>query len=84
MIFDVEVVVTNKKSARDPEGETIHKHLVLKSGYDQVLGVRAGRYFLFKVEAGSPEEALKLVEEIVRRLRVYNPVVHDAEVRLRG
>ncbi|RLG83274.1 MAG: phosphoribosylformylglycinamidine synthase, purS protein [Thermoprotei archaeon] len=84
MSYAVEVVVMNKRSARDPEGETIHRHLVLRKGYGQVKGVRVGKYLLFRVDAGSPREALSIVRELVEKLRIYNPVVHDVEVRLRA
>ena len=84
MIFMVEAIVTNKRSVRDPEGETIHRFLVLKKGYNNVKGIRTGKYLVFNVEAPSPEEALSIVKEICEKLRIYNPVVHDIEVRLRA
>ncbi|MEM1541931.1 MAG: phosphoribosylformylglycinamidine synthase subunit PurS [Ignisphaera sp.] len=80
----VEVVITNKRTVRDPEGETIHKHLILRKGFNSVKNVRAGRYLLFAVESETPEKALEIVKEICEKLRIYNPVVHDIEVRLRG
>jgi len=84
MSYDVEVIITNKKVARDPEGETIHKHLVARQGYDNVVRVRSGKYLVFTVKARGGEEALSIVRELCRKLRIYNPVVHDAELRLRG
>lgn len=84
MSYDVEVIITNKKVARDPEGETIHKHLVARQGYDNIIRIRSGKYLVFTVKASSGEEALSIVRELCKRLRIYNPVVHDAELRLRG
>lgn len=83
-MYVVEVVITNKKSVRDPEGETIHRQLVLRKGFDSVKGVRAGKYLLFSVESSSPDEAVELVKSVCEKLRIYNPVVHDIEVRIRG
>lgn len=80
----VEVVITNKKGVKDPEGETIHKHLILRKGYSEVVNVRTGKYILFSVNAVNAEEATRIVREICEKLRIYNPIVHDIEVRIRG
>jgi phosphoribosylformylglycinamidine synthase PurS subunit len=80
----VEVVITNKAGVRDPEGETIHKHLILKKGYSAISSVRTGKYLLMAVSANSGEEAIRIVKEVCEKLRIYNPVVHDIEVRLRA
>lgn len=80
----VEVIITNKKSVKDPEGETIHKHLILRKGYSEVLNVRTGKYILFSVNAENAEEASRIVKEVCEKLRIYNPIVHDIEVRIRG
>ena len=84
MTYAVEVIITNKKQARDPEGETIHKYLILKQGVDSIESVRSGKYLLFMVRASSPEEAVEVVRGICERYRIYNPTVHDIEVRLRA
>lgn len=83
-MYMVEVVITNKKGVRDPEGETIHRQLILRKGFSSVKGVRVGKYLLFAVEAENPEHALDTVKTLCEKLRIYNPVVHDIEVRLRG
>lgn len=80
----VEVVITNKKGVRDPEGETIHKQLVLRKGFNFVKNVKAGKYLLFSVESRDPGEATEIIKNICEKLRIYNPVVHDIEVRIRG
>jgi len=81
-LFDVEVIIRNKKVARDPEGETVKKELVNRSSYaDKVMEVRSGKWYLFKVEAENLEEALKIVESICKETRMYNPVIHEMEVR---
>jgi len=84
MTYAVEVIITNKKQAKDPEGETIYKYLFLRQGIDFIESVRSGKYLLFKVKACSPEEAVKVVRNICEKYRIYNPTVHDIEVRLRA
>ncbi len=78
----VEVIIRNKRVARDPEGETIKKELVLRSSVaDRIKDVRSGKWLLFEVEAGSLEEALRTVERLCKEMRIFNPVVHEMEVR---
>ncbi|MEM0340762.1 MAG: phosphoribosylformylglycinamidine synthase subunit PurS [Acidilobaceae archaeon] len=83
MKFYVEAIVTYKKELRDPEGETILEHLVKKRGYSSVSQIRTGKYYLMVVEASSPQEAIVLVKEMCDKLRIYNPIVNDLEVRVR-
>jgi phosphoribosylformylglycinamidine synthase PurS subunit len=83
-IQQIEVIITNKKGVRDPEGETIHKHLILRKGYSVVSEVRTGKYILLSINASNGEEAIKIAKEICEKLRIYNPVVHDIEVRIRA
>lgn len=83
-IQQVEIIITNKRGVRDPEGETIHKHLILRKGYSMVSEVKTGKYLLFFINASNGEEAIKIAKEICEKLRIYNPVVHDIEVRIRA
>lgn len=82
--YTVEVIVENKPLARDPEGETIHRNLILKGGYQQVTKVRAGKLLRMNVEAGSPEDARQLVRKLCDDLRIYNPAAHVCQVRTVG
>ena len=78
----VEVIVQNKPLARDPEGETIHRNLILKGGYEQVTGVRAGKLLRMTVKAKSGQDAENLVRKLCDDLRIYNPAAHTCEVRI--
>src|SRR5205807_594384 len=80
--YVVEVIVENKPLARDPEGETIHQNLILKGGYNQVTGVRAGKLLRMNVEANSPEHARAIVRKLSDDLRIYNPAAHTIQVRI--
>ncbi len=77
----IEVIVENKPLARDPEGETIHRNLIRKGGYNQVTDVRAGKLLRMTVEASSPDQARDLVKRLCDDLRIYNPAAHTCQVR---
>ena len=79
--YVVEVIVENKRLARDPEGETIHHNLIIKGGYNQVTNVRAGKLLRMSVEASSPDQARDLVKRLCDDLRIYNPAAHTCQVR---
>ena len=80
--YMVEVIVENKPLAADPEGETIHRNLILKGGYGQVKSVRAGKLLRMSVEADSPDHARRLVKKLCDDLRIYNPAAHVCRVRI--
>ena len=75
----VEVVITNKAAARDPEGEVIHRDLV-KSSYPMTQKVRAGKFLQFEVEAANSLDARRLVQKMCDDLRIYNPSAHDCRI----
>ncbi len=64
------------KGSRDPEGETIYQNVVLSGGFTNVSRVRSGKYLGFEVEAQNEEEAVRLVQDLCFKLRIYNPTVH--------
>jgi phosphoribosylformylglycinamidine synthase PurS subunit len=74
------VYVTLKPSVFDPQGKTIHDALHTL-GYEQVAGVRQGKYFELDLQADSPEAARASVEEISRRV-LANPVIESFRVEL--
>lgn len=82
-VFSVEVAISNKPQARDPEGETIVRDLIHKSGFDSVKEVRAGKLLAIKLEAKDEEEARRKVMTMCNDLRLYNPVAHSINVRVR-
>lgn len=80
----VEIIIENKPLARDPEGETIHRNLIIKGGYKQVTNVRAGKLLRMTVQADSAETARQIVKKLCDDLRIYNPAAHVCQVRLVG
>ena len=81
-LFTVSVVVSGKESANDPEGETIFRDLVSKSGFKQVKGIRTGKFLSVSVEAQDAESARRLVAKMCDELRIYNPAAHSVRVEV--
>jgi phosphoribosylformylglycinamidine synthase PurS subunit len=78
-IFVVEVVISNKAAAKDPEGDVIHRDLV-RSHFPQAKSIRVGKLLRFKVEAADSQDAQKLVRRMCDELRIYNPAAHDCQI----
>ena len=83
-VFSIEIVISNKPQARDPEGETILRDLFHKGGVASVKEVRTGKLLAVKVEAANEEEARNKVVSMCNDLRIYNPVAHSVNVRVRA
>jgi len=62
--FIVEVVLENKKAARDPVGTTIQKDLLAKKGYDYISNVRSGQYLRINLRAVSEQNAREIVDKM--------------------
>jgi len=78
----VEIVISNKPQARDPEGETITRDLIHKEGFDSIRNVRTSKLLSMEVEAESEEKARDLTIKMCNDLRLYNPVAHTISVRV--
>lgn len=80
MLWEVEVVLENKKAARDPVGETIKRDLLAKKGYDMILNVRSGQYLRMIINANNEEIAKDMVEKMCNELRIYNPITQTLNI----
>ena len=80
--FSVKVVVSNREGSSDPEGETIYRDMVSKSGFNQVKGVRTGKFLRFEVVAEDASAAKALVARMCDQLRIYNPAAHSITVEV--
>ena len=80
--FSVRVVVSNREGASDPEGETILRDLVSKSGYRNVKSIRSGKFLRFEVAAEDAVQARSLVRKLCDDLRIYNPAAHSIMVEV--
>lgn len=83
-VYIVEILIENKPLAKDPEGETIHRDLILRGGYDSVRSVRVGKLLRLEIDSSSEEEAKNIAVKLCNDLRIYNPVVHTYRVEVRG
>lgn len=77
----VQVIIENKPYINDPEGETIHRDLIVKGGYSAVKSVRSAKMLKMAVSAGSENEAEKVVQRLCEELRIFNPVVSNCTVK---
>ncbi len=80
MEFIVELVLENKKAARDPVGETIQRDLLAKKGYDAITGVRSGQYLRIRVKAENEQKARDLIVKMCNDLRIFNPVTQNLTI----
>lgn len=78
--FNVEVIIQNKEMARDPVGETIKRDLLAKKGYDMVTNVRSGQYLRFNINAENEDTAREIIEDLLNKLRIFNPVTQNFKI----
>lgn len=78
--YIVEVVLENKPAARDPVGETIKRDLLAKKGYEMVSGVRSGQYLRFYLTAEDEGRAGDIIEDLLNKLRIFNPVTQNFKI----
>jgi phosphoribosylformylglycinamidine synthase PurS subunit len=78
--FNVEVIIQNKEMARDPVGETIKRDLLAKKGYDMVTNVRSGQYLRFNIKAENEHTAREIIEDLLNKLRIFNPVTQNFKI----
>ena len=81
-VFSVKVVVSNLPGASDPEGETIYRDLVSKSGFKHVKAISSGKFLRVDVEAQDAASARGLVIKMCDEFRVYNPAAHSLTVEV--
>jgi phosphoribosylformylglycinamidine synthase len=77
----VQVVIENKPYINDPEGETIHRDLVVKGGYSNVSSVRSAKMLKMVVSSKSEKDAEQTVKKLCEELRIFNPVVSNCAVK---
>ncbi|MEW6043735.1 MAG: phosphoribosylformylglycinamidine synthase subunit PurS [Thermoproteota archaeon] len=74
-LFEVQVIIENKPSMSDPEGQTILNDLVLKGSYSSVKKIRSAKMLKFQIDAATKQKAQDTVKKICDDLRIYNPMV---------
>jgi phosphoribosylformylglycinamidine synthase len=74
------VFVTLKPSVFDPQGTTVTEALHTL-GYNTVKDVRQGKYFELDIDAGSEDEARRLIAEAADKL-LSNPVIETYRIEI--
>jgi len=69
------IYITLKSGVLDPQGKTIH-HALDSLGYNEVEGVRLGKYVLIHLKDGDPEKVKGRIEEMCQKL-LANPVIEE-------
>jgi phosphoribosylformylglycinamidine synthase subunit PurS len=82
--FIVHVIIENKPYINDPEGETIHRDLVVKGGYSNVQSVRSAKMLKMVVNSKTERDAEATVKKLCQELRIFNPVVSNCTVKSTG
>ena len=82
--FIVQVIIENKPYINDPEGETIHRDLVVKGGYSNVQSVRSAKMLKMVVTSKTERDAEATVKKLCQELRIFNPVVSNCTVKSTG
>ncbi len=78
--FIVQVIIENKPYINDPEGETIHRDLVVKGGYSNIQSVRSAKMLKMVVNSRTESDAELTVNKLCQELRIFNPVVSNCTV----
>jgi phosphoribosylformylglycinamidine synthase subunit PurS len=82
--FIVQVIIENKPYINDPEGETIHRDLVVKGGYTNIQSVRSAKMLKMVVNSKTERDAEATVKKLCQELRIFNPVVSNCTVKSTG
>ena len=82
--FIVHVIIENKPYINDPEGETIHRDLVIKGGYSSIQSVRSAKMLKMLVHSKSERDAEEIVKKMCQELRIFNPVVSNCTIKASG
>lgn len=79
-MYKAKVNVTLRPSILDPKGKAVH-HALKNLGLHEVQQVRIGKLIEMDVEAGSKDEAAKVVEAACTKL-LANEVMEDFEIEI--
>ena len=82
--FNIILTIENKPQINDPEGETIHRDLIVKGGYSNIESVRSAKTLKIIVKSKSEDEAITVVRKLSEELRLFNPLVSNCIVQSLG
>jgi phosphoribosylformylglycinamidine synthase subunit PurS len=76
----VVVTIENKEQVGDPEGETIKRDLIFRSGYSNVESVRSAKCYNIVINTKTENEAKREVTKLCEELRIFNPIVSNFSI----
>jgi len=76
------IVITLKATVLDAQGATVQKAL-RNLGFEDVDGVRMGKYIEVSLVDGSAADARRQVDEMCKQL-LANPIIEDYRFELEG
>jgi phosphoribosylformylglycinamidine synthase subunit PurS len=74
----VSVIITLKKDVLDPQGKVI-KQALNGMGFDNINGVRQGKYFEIEIDENNKKKAEDKTEEMCKKL-LANLVIEDYKI----
>ena len=74
-VYHFNVIIENKPSLRDPEGEVILRDLMIKNGFECVKKVRVAKLLRLEVEGDNETQARGVTIRMCNDLRLFNPVI---------
>ena len=74
----ISVIITLKKDVLDPQGKVIHQTLD-GMGFNDINGVRQGKYFEIDTKESDPKKAKDKVEEMCKKL-LANLVIENYKI----
>ena len=80
--YKVHVIIENKPTISDPEGETILKDLVLKGSYSSVKKIRSAKMLKFTINEKTKSLAEQKIRKLCDDLRIYNPMVSKITIEV--
>jgi phosphoribosylformylglycinamidine synthase PurS subunit len=81
--YVAEVVIESKPAAKDPEGATIMRDLLVKKGFTTVSEVRTAKLLRVKLFAKSESDAVSLLDKMCNELRLANPVTQNYKITIK-
>ena len=74
----VSIIITLKKDVLDPQGKVI-KQALNGMGFDNINGVRQGKYFEIEIDENNKKKAEDKTEEMCKKL-LANLVIEDYKI----
>ena len=74
----ISVIITLKKDVLDPQGKVIHQTLD-GMGFNDLNGVRQGKYFEIDTKENDPKKAKDKIEEMCKKL-LANLVIENYKI----